>query len=148
LAILWQASFVAEAFAEVPDEIDPRLGRATQTFEDRSTRTRDHADFVIANLDYRKNPCQNFERFSLPPSQTSSSLSLGIAQLIPLLSMRIVPPGLFIPPTQICSTHAAIHQMKHLNVIVRKDLHPIHPWHRRHSCQTQRTLRNFQGTAF
>jgi hypothetical protein len=51
LATLWQASVVAEAFAEVPDEIDPRLGTATQTFEDRNTRTSDHADFVIANLD-------------------------------------------------------------------------------------------------
>jgi len=23
--------------------------------------------------------------------------------------------------------------MKHLNLVVRKDLHPIHSWHRRHS---------------
>jgi hypothetical protein len=92
LAILWQASFVAEAFAEVFDEFDPRLGTATQTFEDRSTRTRDHAGFAVANLEYRKTPCQHFQRFSLPPSQTSSSLSLGVAQLLPLLAMRIVPP--------------------------------------------------------
>ena len=53
MATLWQASVVAEAFAEVFDEFDPCLGTAVQTFEDRSTRTRDHADFVIANLDYR-----------------------------------------------------------------------------------------------
>ena len=53
MATLWQASVVAEGFAEVFDEFDPRLGTAVQTFEDRSTRTRDHADFVIANLDYR-----------------------------------------------------------------------------------------------
>jgi len=35
----------------------------------------------------RENPGQFLQRSSLPPSQTRSSLSLAVAQLLPLLSM-------------------------------------------------------------
>ena len=74
-----------------------------------------------------KNPCQYFQSIANP-----------------LFAMRIVPASFFIPPAQIRSTHAAIHQMKHLNLVVRKDLHPIHPWHNGHSRQSQRIPPNSQ----
>ena len=45
-----QACFTAKAFAEVLDEIDPRLGAAVQTLQDRCTLRRNHADLVLANL--------------------------------------------------------------------------------------------------
>ena len=47
---LGQTGLTAEAFAEVPDEIDPRLGTAVQTLKNRSTLGRNHADFVFPNL--------------------------------------------------------------------------------------------------
>jgi hypothetical protein len=89
-----------------------------------------------------KDPCQHLLRSSLPPSQTSSSSSLGVAQLLPLLAMQIVSASFFISPAQISPLHTAMHQMKHMNLVVRKDRNPIHSWHSRRSRQTQRVPAN------
>jgi len=61
----------------------------------------------------RKNPCQDFQSFANP-----------------LFPMRKVSARLPILPAQKRPAHAAIDQMKRLNLIVRKNLSPIHPWHR------------------
>ena len=56
----------------------------------------------------------------------------------PLFAMRIISASFFIPPAQISPPHTAMHQMKHLYLVVRKDLNPIHSWHRRRSRQKQK----------
>ena len=57
-------------------------------------------------------PGQFLQPSSLPPSQTSSSLSLGVAQLLPLLPVRVVFSRPLVLSAQIRASHAPIDQMK------------------------------------
>jgi len=47
----------------------------------------------------------------------------------PLFAVGIVFPRASIGTAQMRPPHAPIHQMKHLHLIRRTDLRPIHPWH-------------------
>ena len=57
---------------------------------------------------HSKDPGEHFQRSSLPPSQTLSSLSLDVAQLLRLPEMRVVSPRDVIVPEQNSSQRAAI----------------------------------------
>ena len=60
-----------------------------------------------------KNPCQDFQPVANP-----------------LFPMRKISARLPILPAQKRPADAAVDHMKRLNLIVRKNLPPIHPWHR------------------
>ncbi len=73
-----------------------------------------------------KDPRPKFQRSSLPRSQTASSLSLGVAHLLPLPPMLVALPGEFIDAAQKPTPHAPIHTVHNLNLPIRQHLTPIH----------------------
>ncbi len=86
-----------------------------------------------------EDPGEHFQRSSLPPSQTRSSLSLGVTQLLPLFAIRVVSPCDVIMAAQIHPANTAIHEVKHVNLVICKHLIPIHPWH---DCRAQKPKEN------
>ena len=65
-------------------------------------------------------------RSSLPPSQTLSSLPVGVAQLLPQLAMVMIPPSDRVLPQYKTTPHCPSHEMHCGNLIRRKRLNPCH----------------------
>ena len=72
----------------VSDDIWPRSGHDVKVVTHHRKAENIHS----------KDPGEHFQRSSLPPSQTLSSLSLDVAQLLPLLPMLTTVPTQQRPP--------------------------------------------------
>ena len=70
---------------------------------------------------------QKIQRPSLPCSQTASSLSLSVAQLLSVPPVLVTLAGEFINAAQKPTPHTPIHTVCDLNLTLRQHLSPIHP---------------------
>ncbi len=114
-AMVWLAVFVTTIVASLRDAIAPAF-----LFRRFSLRSNPRLLSAIAP-----------RSGSLPLSETSSSLLLGVPQLLPFPAVREIPPGPAVHAAEHRATHAPTDAVEYLNFVVCKDLGPIHPRHAR-----------------